>query len=61
MYINIRYDKILEDLGRIFSDINLSNIFLHPPSRVVKIKNKIKKLDIIKLKCFAQQIKPQTK
>ena len=38
--------------GRTFSDINRSNIFFDPPPRVMKIKTKINKWDLIKLKSF---------
>ena len=34
------------------SDINYSNIFSDPPPRVMKIKTKINKWDLIKLKSF---------
>jgi len=36
--------------GRIFFDINHSNIFFDPPPRVMKIKTKINKWDLIELK-----------
>ena len=35
-----------------FSDINHSKIFYDPPLRVMEIKTKINKLDLIKLKSF---------
>ena len=45
--------KLLEEsIGRTFLDINHSNVFLDPPSRVMKIKTKINKWDLIKLKSF---------
>ena len=45
--------KLLEEnIGRTFPDINRSNIFLDPPPRVIKIKTKINKWDLIKLKDF---------
>ena len=34
------------------TDINFSNIFLDPSPRVMKIKTKINKQDLIKIKCF---------
>ena len=52
--LNVRLDTIKlseENLGRI-SDINHSNIFFHPPPKVMEIKTKIKKWDLIKLKGF---------
>ena len=41
-----------ENIGRTLSDINHSKIFSDPPSRVMKIKTKINKWDLIKLKSF---------
>ena len=52
---NIRPDtiKLLEEnLGQTLSDINGSNIFSDPPLRVLTIKTKISKWDLIKLKSF---------
>ena len=51
--LNIRPDtiKLLEkNLGKTCSDINHSKIFFDPPPRVMKIKTKVKKWDLIKLK-----------
>ena len=59
--LKVRPDTIKfleENIGRTVFDINLSNIFFDPPLRVMKIKTKINKLDLIKLKIFAQQGKP---
>ena len=53
--LNIRTDttKLLEvNIGRTLFDINPSNIVLDPPPRVMKIKTKINKWDLIKLKSF---------
>ena len=53
--INIRPDtiKLLEEnISRTHSDINHSKIFFDPPPRVMKIKTKINKWDLIKLKSF---------
>ena len=45
--------KLLEgNIGRILSDINHSSILFDPPPRVMKIKAKINKWDLIKLKSF---------
>ena len=45
--------KLLEEnIGRTFSDINHSKIFFDPLPRVMKIKTKINKWDLIKLKSF---------
>ena len=52
--LNIRLDtKLLEEsIGRTLSDINCRKIFFDPPPRVMKIKTKINKWDLIKLKIF---------
>ena len=53
--LNIRPDtiKLLEEnIGRTFSDINHSKIFFDPPPRVIEIKTKINKWDLMKLKSF---------
>ena len=45
--------KLLEEnIGRIFNDINQSNIPYDPPPRVMEIKAKVNKWDLIKLKSF---------
>ena len=46
--MNLRPDII----GRTFSDINHSRILYDPPPRVMEIKAKISKWDLIKLKRF---------
>ena len=59
--LNVRLDtvKLLEeDIGRTLFDISHSKIFLDPPPRVMKIKTKVNKWDLIKLKSFAQERKP---
>ena len=53
--LNIRHDaiKLLEEiLGKTFSNINHSKIFSDPPPRVMEIKTKINKWDLMKLKSF---------
>ena len=53
--LNVRPDtiKLLEEnIGRTFFDINHSKIFFDPPPRVMKIKTKINKWNLIKLKSF---------
>ena len=53
--LNVRPDtiKLLEEkIGRTLFDINLSNIFLDPSPRAMKIKTKINKRDLIKLQSF---------
>ena len=45
--------KLLEEnTGRTLSDINHSKIFYDPPPRIMEIKTKINKWDLIKLKTF---------
>ena len=44
--------KILRGKHRTLFHINRSNIFLDPPLRIMKIKTKINKWDLIKLKSF---------
>ena len=59
--LNVRPDtiKLLEEnIGRTFFDINHRKIFFDPPPRVMEIKTKINKWDLMKLKSFAQQRKP---
>ena len=47
------YIKLLEEnIGRIHFDINHSKIFFDPPARVMEIKTKINKWDLMKLKNF---------
>ena len=41
-----------ENLGKTFFYINHNNIFLNPSPRVMEIKTKINKWDLIKLKSF---------
>ena len=53
--LNVRPDtiKLLEEnIGRTLFDINRSNIFLDPPPRVMKVKTKINKWDLMILKSF---------
>ena len=59
--LNIRHDtiKLLEEnIGKTFSDINCSNVFLGQSPKAKEIKAKINKWDLIKLISFAQQRKP---
>ena len=54
-HLNIRHDtiKLLEEkIGKTFSDINYSNIFLGQSPKAKEIKAKINKWDLIKLKRF---------
>jgi len=53
--LNVRLDtiKLLQkNIGRMLFDINYSKIFFDPPPRVMKIKTKINKWDLIKFKGF---------
>ena len=59
--LNLRPDItkfIEENISRTLSDIKCSNIFLDPRPRVMKIKTKTDKWDIIKFKnfCMAKEI-----
>ena len=59
--LNVRPDtiKLLEEyIGRTLFDISHSKIFFDPPPRVMEIKTKINKWDLMKLQSFAQQRKP---
>ena len=42
----------MENTGRTLNDINQSNILYDPPPRVMEIKTKVNKWDLIKLKRF---------
>ena len=58
--LNIRPEtiKLLEkNIGKTLSDINHSTILYDPPPRILEIKAKINKWDLIKLKSFSQQKK----
>ena len=52
--LNVRPEtiKLLENIGKTLSDINHSKILYDPPPRILEIKAKINKWDIIKLKSF---------
>ena len=53
--LNVRPEtiKLLEEnIGRILSDINQSKILYDPPPRVMEIKTKVNKWNLIKLKSF---------
>ena len=41
-----------ENIGKTLTDVNNSRILYDPPPRVMKIKRKIGKWDLIKLKSF---------
>ena len=53
--LNVRPDtiKLLEEnIGRTVFDINHSKIFFDPPPRVMEIKTKVNKWDLMKLQSF---------
>ena len=53
--LNVRPEtiKLLEEnIGKRLSDIKHSRILSDPPPRILEIKAKINKWDLIKLKCF---------
>ena len=53
--LNVRPEtiKVLEEnIGRTLNDINQSKILYDPPPRVMEIKTKVNKWDLIKLKSF---------
>ena len=53
--LNVRPDTIkllVENIGRTLFAINHRKIFFDPPPRVMKIKTKINKWDLMKLKSF---------
>ena len=56
--LTVRLDtiKLLEEIiGRTIFDINHSKIFFNPLPRVMEIKTKINKWDLMKLKNFCQE------
>ena len=58
--LNVRPEtiKLLEEtIGRTLNDINPSKVLYDLPPRVMEIKTKVNKWDLIKLKAFAQQRK----
>ena len=58
--LNVRPEtiKLLEEnVGKTLSDINHSRILYDPPPRILEIKAKINKRDLIKIKSSAQQRK----
>ena len=60
--LNVRPEtiKLLEEnIGRTLNDINQSKILYGPSPRVMEIKTKVNKWDLVKQKAFAQQRKLQ--
>ena len=55
--LNVRPETIKfleENIGKTLSDVNHNSILYDSPPRVMELKAKINKWDIIKLKAFAQ-------
>ena len=53
--LNVRPEtiKLLEEnIGRTLNDINQGNILYDPPPRIMEVKTKVNKWDLIKLKSF---------
>ena len=53
--LNVRPEtiKLLEEnIGRTLDDINQSKILYDPPPRIMEIKTKVSKWDLVKLKSF---------
>ena len=53
--LNVRPEiiKLLEEnISRALNDINQSKILYHPPPRIIEIKTKVNKWDVIKPKIF---------
>ena len=56
--LNVRYDtiKLLQkNIGKTFSDINHTNVFLGQSPKVIEIKAKINKWELIKLTSFCTE------
>ena len=59
---NVRPDTVKfleENIGRTFNDTNQSKILYDPPPRVMEIKTKVNKWELVKLKrfCTAKETK----
>ena len=53
LIVRLETIKLLEEnTGKTFSDVNHSRILYDPPPRILEIKAKINKWDLIKLKSF---------
>ena len=58
--LNVRPEtiKLLEEnIGKTLSNINHSRILYAPPPRILEIKAKINKWDLIKIKSFKKKLK----
>ena len=59
--LNVRPERLKlleENIGRTLEDVNQSKILYDPPPRLMEIKTKVNKWDLIKLKsfCIAKEI-----
>ena len=55
--VSLETIKLLEEnIGRTLNDINQSKMLYDPPSRVMEIKTKVNKWDLIKLKSFCTSL-----
>ena len=55
--LNVRLYTIIlseENIGRTLFDINQSKVFFDPPPRIMEIKTKISKWDLMKVKSFCK-------
>ena len=62
--LNVRLEtvKLLEEnIGRTVNDINQSKILYAPPPRVMEIKMKVNKWDLIKLQIFCRVMETTSK
>ena len=50
--LTLEEDLLEKNIGKTLSDINHSRIFYDPPPRILEIKAKINKWDLIKIKSF---------
>ena len=51
--VRLKTIKLLEEnIGRTLDDINQSKILYDPPPRIMEIKTKVSKWDLVKLKSF---------
>ena len=56
--LNVRKETIKfleENIGRTLDDKNQSKIFYDPPPRIMELKTKVNKWDLIKLKSFCTE------
>ena len=54
-------ELLKENIGRTLDDINQSKILYDPPPKVMKVKTKVNKWDLIKLKSFCTARKTKSK